>query len=588
MTATRVHSKADEDTFRSRVSKQVVSGDNESLFESVVNFIAFPEKHLAMCPDTTPIEKEEKGYDEYYSMEEGRDEVEMLIFEHSEKEGSVSGRSAIETMMGTMSFPMNLASFQNGNASRTFEKVMDTVAFPENHLVCPSVPSYTAPSFEKVMDTVAFPEKHLVCPTVPSYTTPSLKERGNTMLKAGNGIFNRAAETGAVSESSMTQEENIPRALSSQSTFEKVMDTVAFPEKHLTVEKTINPFLDCVVYPEKYIACPNGLSKHHGRPDAAKISTRANKDLLDDVFERAEEEHCVRMTNVGNKHDVLDFVFENVESTVCDRDIEGDYLLIERSNLPQKAGFLVVQDERDRNLAIAENSDKGAGFADRKSSVSDLPQNASFLTVQDERDRNLAIAENSDKGAGFADRKSSVSNGGESCLQQVSNAVQNECGDDGLSYSDAGDYALLTNTREDIDSPRDLTIPSLHDMYAGVNRDRSLISESSLSSMSVSHALKMDDESVREQNMSLAPQTNARRPNHLTKFLGGGQSTRSDASFSSMSASRPPKLDDESAREQNMTLEPQTNSRRQRKKGKKISFWPRRSKKKNFYVVQKK
>jgi hypothetical protein len=408
-----------------------------SYFESIMNVLAFPENHISFPKIGFKVDEREPeaAYDASVSYDEGRDEVELL---NVERETSNKDRSASEPS--------------------SFETMMDYVAFQEKHLACPAMDACAAPQIEY----------DVACPTVESCPAPNIEDQATRSIQQGNDAF------------------------------DKVMDYVAFPEKHVTCPRII---------PEQ----DQHASK--SKRSAAK-SKRKDRDVLDDVFEHAESQWCVQKSKHVNsllvkERDVLDYVFENVESSVCSDDTSSEHIeevtdrrgaskvgtyikrgnrLMDSSNLPKRGDELMASEDINSRSWT------------RKSNRKESPQENKVDTKK-EGDALVYVFENlgsirSNDEEDESARSNSLTSGEnvprqqQDMLDQVCNSFEDELCHGGDFDPEAKEKLLQLPGPPSMDAPTiSISIPSNfathYDSY-GVRRDRSLLSESSISTMDMS------------------------------------------------------------------------------------------------------
>jgi hypothetical protein len=245
----------------------------------------------------------------------------------------------------------------------------------------------------------------------------------------------------------------------------------------------------------------------------SKRKARKDRDVLDNVFEHAESQYCVLKSKdvnslLGKEEDVLDYVFENVESAVCrdDNSIEhfeevhdrrggskvGTYIkrdnsLIDSSSLPRRGDELMASE------------DINSRFWTRESNLRDSPQENKVETKK-EGDALDYVFENvgslcsNDEEDEIVCSNSLIS--GEQILRQQEDMLDHVCNsfEDELCHGDdffpeANEDMLQLPSPPSMEAPTNISIPSNfapnYDPYV-VIRDRSLLSESSVSTMDMS------------------------------------------------------------------------------------------------------
>ena len=200
-----------------KAPQENVAKEKDTMFETVMNFLAFPEKHVS-CPN--PPSSTYVGR----TSDDGRDD-------------------AVET---SNSFDSSLSDERLKSEPSTLENMMDFIAEKRSSL--PSMPepfmSFGSDAsgeksgrikFEEVMDTVAFPEKHIDFSSMNACTAHLNNGRALEMYQ-DKETYERVMRsmkscTGPEIEGvSTTQATN----RSNGNTFENLMDRVALPEKHLS------------------------------------------------------------------------------------------------------------------------------------------------------------------------------------------------------------------------------------------------------------------------------------------------------------------------------------------------------------------
>ena len=357
-------------------------------------------------------------------------------------------------------------------------------------------------TFENVMDTIAFPERHM--PSLLAFSN-------NRKTKVGTSADQRPTLYPVAS----LENQVISREQHRQSTFENVMDTIAFPERHMpsllvfpnkckpSLRALDNPscesIMDSVAFPEKHLNCQ---------------SLNAPTTMGENVFiPESKDGNAFRKQPVEAEYDGLD----HQNSIVY---VKRDSSLISSSALPRRGDILVVEDEDERmvrehllprrtrsNVSNEEEGSRDSFSNEVEQVASNGVDNETFSDTQDKRvsewQNDTTPIQNNDSHHGFLDRDRS-----------------------------------LINQRN---SFYDLALPSDYDPIGLVNRDRSLISESSVSTVPVPDS-KQKEGLPKNQGLELvlSPDdptctsrhlvTRVRRPNLLSRFLSVSRSSSSPSS----------------------------------------------------------
>ncbi len=132
--------------------------------------------------------------------------------------------------------------------------------------------------------------------------------------------------------------------------FEKFMDDVAFPERHVSCDansnqRSIDQVMDFVAFPENHLSCErnvvqetrmgysegiHGIVKEETMMDKKKRLTKQsiparNHDFLDQVFEDVEEQYCdgsstLVSSMLQSKGDLLEYACNDVDNILCRND----------------------------------------------------------------------------------------------------------------------------------------------------------------------------------------------------------------------------------------------------------------------------